>query len=125
LPALQWLPPCFFISHVFLFSQLLSQGSTDVPAFLAEVTQLQEATTNAEAACVMAMLTTETSTQEADVARDSAALRVKDAEYQATLAERVSRAEAENVVVLASTREDADCFVWKITLLVDELVAER
>jgi hypothetical protein len=96
-----------------------------VPTFLAEVTQLQEATTNAEAACVMAMLTTETSTQEADVARDSAALRVKDAEDQATLAERVSRAEAENAAVLASTREDADCFVWKITLLVDELVAER
>jgi hypothetical protein len=46
------------------------------------------------------------------VAWDNAAIRVKDAEDQATLAvreawERVLRVEAENAVALASTREDA------------------
>jgi hypothetical protein len=67
----------------------------------------------------------ETSTYEAAVARDSAALRVMDAEDQATLVERVSRVEVENVAALASTREDAEGFVQKITLLEGELAVER
>jgi hypothetical protein len=39
--------------------------------------------------------------------------------------ERISRAKAENVAALASTREDAESFVRKITLLEDELTSER
>jgi hypothetical protein len=39
--------------------------------------------------------------------------------------ERVSRAEAENTMVLASAREDAERFVRKITLLENELAVER
>jgi hypothetical protein len=37
--------------------------------------------------------------------------------------EKVSRMKAENAVVLSSTCEDAKVFVWKITLLEDELAA--
>jgi hypothetical protein len=62
--------------------------------------------------------------------RDSAALRVKDAEDRATLVERealerVSRVEAENTTTLASARGDAEGLSWKITLLEDEHVVER
>jgi hypothetical protein len=39
--------------------------------------------------------------------------------------ERVSRVEAKNTTALASAREDAERFARKITLLEDELVAER
>jgi hypothetical protein len=39
--------------------------------------------------------------------------------------ERVSRAEVENAMVLASAREDAEGFVRKITLLENELAVER
>jgi hypothetical protein len=39
--------------------------------------------------------------------------------------ERVSRAKVENTTVLASAREDAEGFVWKISLLEGELAAER
>jgi hypothetical protein len=60
----------------------------------------------------------------------SAAIRDKDAEDWTTLVERetlerVSRVEVENAVALASAHEDAEGFVRKITLLEDELVAER
>jgi hypothetical protein len=87
-------------SSYVLFLQLLSRGSTDVPALLAEVTQAWEATA-----------TVETSTWEAATVWDSATLRVKDVEDQASLAEsvapeRVSRAEAENATALASAHED-------------------
>jgi hypothetical protein len=62
------------------------------------------------------MLATETSPQEAIAAWDNAALRVKDAEDQATLVEwealeRMSRAEAENAMVLASAHEDAKSLI--------------
>jgi hypothetical protein len=75
------------------------------------------------------ILTTETSVWEAVAAWDSIALRVKDAEDRATLAERealerVSRAEVENATALASTREDVEGLARKITLLEDELAAE-
>jgi hypothetical protein len=101
-----------------------------VPALLAKVTQAQEAATAMEAARVAAMLATETSVQQAAIAWDSTTLCVKDVEDQAATAERegletVSRVEVENAVTLASTREDADGFARKITLLEDELVMER
>jgi hypothetical protein len=53
-----------------------------------------------------------------------------DAEDRATLAERgalerVSRVEVLNAVALASTREDAEGLVQKITLLEGELTEER
>jgi hypothetical protein len=62
--------------------------------------------------------------------RDSAALRVKDVEDRAALAEmvaleKVSRVEVENAVTLASAHEDVEGFVQKITLLEGELAAER
>jgi hypothetical protein len=64
------------------------------------------------------------------VAWDSTTLHVRNAEDWATLVERevverVSGAEAENAVALASTCEDAKGFVRKINLLEDELAAER
>jgi hypothetical protein len=84
----------------------------------------------AEAAHVTTILTAETSTQEATAAWDNIALCVKDVENRATLEERealerVSRAKVENAMALASTREDVEGFVQKITLLEDDLVAER
>jgi hypothetical protein len=84
----------------------------------------------AEAAHVTTILTVETSAQEATAAWDSVALCVKDVENRATLEERealerVSRAKVENAMALASTREDVEGFVQKITLLEDDLVAER
>jgi hypothetical protein len=39
--------------------------------------------------------------------------------------ESVSREEVENAAALASSHEDAEGFVWKITLLKDKLVAEH
>jgi hypothetical protein len=62
--------------------------------------------------------------------RDSAALRVKDVEDRAALAEmvaleKVSRVEVENATTLASAHEDVEGFVQKITLLEGELAAER
>jgi hypothetical protein len=84
-----------------------------VLALQVEVTRAWEATATAEATRVMTVLATYTSAQEADAAQDSIALRVKDVEDQATPVEReswerVSRVEAENAVVLASTHEDAE-----------------
>jgi hypothetical protein len=95
-------------------------------ALLAEVTQAQEL----GAARVTAMLTTETSTREVAAAWGSTTLHVKDMEDWATLAkrealERVSRADAENAIALASAREDVEGFARKIALLEDELIAER
>jgi hypothetical protein len=75
-----WFPPRSFISSCVLSLQLLSQVSADVPTLLAKVTWVWEATAIVEAACVMVVLATETSTHEAPVARDSAALGVKNAE---------------------------------------------
>jgi hypothetical protein len=124
----------FLLSHFsyVLFPQLLSWGNEDVPVLLAEVTQAWDTTAIAEAARVTAMLTAEISAQETVVARDSAALRVKDVQDWATLAEgealeRVSRAEAENAMMLASVCEETEgpWAVWEITLLEDELAAER
>jgi hypothetical protein len=66
----------------------LSQGSIDVPMLLAGVTRAREVAASVEATCVSAMLAVETSAREADVAQDSAALHVKDAEDRVTLAER-------------------------------------
>jgi hypothetical protein len=119
-----------FHSSRVLFPQLLSQGSTDVPVLRVEVTWVQEAAAAVEDARVVAMLVVETSAWEPTTAWDSATLCVKDAEDQATLAERealerVLRAEMENAVVLASAREDVEGFARKIALLEDELAAER
>jgi class 3 adenylate cyclase len=113
-----------------LFLQLLSRGSTDVPMLVVEVTRVLEAAADAEVARVMAMLAAKTSAQEATVARDNAALCVKDVEDWTALVERValervSRVEVENTMALASAREDAKGFVRKITLLEDELAVER
>jgi hypothetical protein len=63
------------------------------------------------------------------MAQDSATLCVKDVEDWATLAEIMAlewvlRTEAENAVVLASTRDDAEGFAYKITLLENELATE-
>jgi hypothetical protein len=68
---------------------------------------VREAIAAAEAACAVAMLTTEASAREADAVRDGATLCIKDAEDRATLAERevlerVSRAEVENSTALTS-----------------------
>jgi hypothetical protein len=92
--------------------QLLSQGSVNVLVLLVEVTWVREAAATAEAACVTTILAVETSTQEAAVAQNNAALHVKDAKDWATLEERealerVSRVEAENTTALASAHEDA------------------
>jgi hypothetical protein len=62
------------------------------------------------------VLVTETSAQEAAAACDSTAIRIKDVEEWAALAERktqerVSRVEAENATVLASPRKDAEGLV--------------
>jgi hypothetical protein len=76
------------------------------------------------------MLITETSTWDVVMARDSTALRVKDAEDRAALAEReplerVLRAEAVNATALASTCEDVEGLAQKIAILEDELAAEH
>jgi hypothetical protein len=76
------------------------------------------------------MLAAETSALEASAAWDNTTLRVKYAEFQATLVEqevleRMSRAEVENTTVLASAREDVEGLVRKIALLEGELVVEH
>jgi hypothetical protein len=86
-----------------------------VPALLAEVTQVQEATAAMEAARVAVVLATEASTREAAAVWDSTALRVEEVEGWATLAERevlqrVLRVEVETTMALASAREDAEGF---------------
>jgi hypothetical protein len=60
------------------------------------------------------------------VARDSAVVRIRDAEDRETLAERearerVSRVEVENAAELAFAREDASGFVQRVALLKGEL----
>jgi hypothetical protein len=101
-----------------------------VPTLLAKVNRVREAAAAVEAARVTAMLVAETSAQEATAVQDSATLHVKDAEDRATLVERedlerVLRSKAKNTAALASTCEDAEGFVWKITLFEDELEVER
>jgi hypothetical protein len=108
----------------------MSQGGVDVLVLLVEVTQAWDIATAAEVARAMVMLTAETSSQEAIAARDSATLRVKDAGDRAALVERealqrVWRVEAENPMMLASGHDDAKGLAQKITLLEDELAAER
>jgi hypothetical protein len=98
-----------------------------VPALLVEVTQAWVAAAAAKAARVAVVLAIEPSAQEVAAARCSDALRVKDAEDQATLGkrealERVSRVESENAVALAFACEDAKGFVQKNALLESELV---
>jgi hypothetical protein len=117
---------------MFLFPQLLCWGSVDVPALLAELTHAWEASHIMRLIWVSlkTMLATETSARQAAAAWDNAALRIKNAEDRAALMEgvaleRISRAKAENAAALASTREDAEGFVRKITLLEDELTSER
>jgi hypothetical protein len=66
----------------------------------------------------------------ASAASDSTTLRVKDAEdwgamVEREASERMSRVEAENVVVLASTHEDVEGLIRKIVLLEGELAVER
>jgi hypothetical protein len=76
------------------------------------------------------ILVVETSAQEATATWDSVVIRIKDAEDRATLAERevqetVSRVEAENAAMIASSCEDVEGLVWKIVLLEGELVEAR
>jgi hypothetical protein len=122
----------FMLSHFsyVLFPQLMSQGGTDVLVLLVEVTQAWDIATAAEVARAAVMLTAETSSREAIAARDSAALRVKDVGDRAALVEREAlqrewRVEAENPMMLASGHDDAKGLAQKITLLEDELAAER
>jgi hypothetical protein len=88
----------------------------DVLALLVEVTQSPEATAAVEASRIMTMLAIETSAREASAMWDNAALHVKDVEYPTTLVEReelerMLRAEAENVVALASAHEDVKSLI--------------
>jgi hypothetical protein len=104
-----------------LHPQLLSQSSADVPALQAEVTWAREVVPDMLAAHTTAML--------AAAVQDNATLHVKDAEDQATIAQRevlewVSRAEAENATALASAHEDSEVLAVKVTLLKDELAVE-
>jgi hypothetical protein len=97
---------------------------------MAEVTQVQEAATATESTRVMAMLAAETSARDVAIAQDSTILHLKDAEDWVALVERealerVSRAEAENAVALASAHAEAKSFACKITLLEDELTTEH
>jgi hypothetical protein len=101
-----------------------------VPTLPVEVTQAREAATTTEATRITTMLVAETSALEASAAWDNTTLRVKYAEFQATLVEqevleRMSRAEVENTTVLASAREDVESLVRKIALLEGELVVEH
>jgi hypothetical protein len=48
----------------------------------------------------------------------------RDALVERVALEKVSRVEVENATELASAREDAEGFVWKIALLEGELVVE-
>jgi hypothetical protein len=94
---------------------LLSRGSTDMSALLAEVTRAWEAVAAVEATHITTILAVEISAHEAAAAQDSAALRIEDVEDRAALAEReawerVSRVDAENAMVLASTREHVECY---------------
>jgi hypothetical protein len=97
---------------------------------MAEVTQVQEAATATESTHVMAMLAAETSARDVAIAQDSTILHLKDAEDWVALVERealerVSKAEAENAVALASAHADAKSFACKIALHEDELTAEH
>jgi hypothetical protein len=101
-----------------------------MPVFLAEMTRVREAAIAAEAACIMVVLSTKTSAQEATIAGDRATLHVKATEDRVAMAkrkarERISRVEAENNVVLASAHDDAEDLVWKISLLEGELREEH
>jgi hypothetical protein len=91
-----------------------------------EVTWAWETATAVVATHVAVILAEETSAQEAIASRDSAAIHVMDVEDRAALTEResqdkVSRVEAKNCTVLASTHEDAEGVVRKIALLKGEL----
>jgi hypothetical protein len=113
-----------------MFQQLLSWGSVDVLALLAEVTQAREAAAAVEATRIVVVPAEEAFTQDAAVGQDNAALHAKNAEDRAALAEseelvRVSRVEAENAAALSSTHEDAEGFVRKIALLESELAVEH
>jgi hypothetical protein len=90
-------------------------------AMLAEVTRAWVVATAMDSSHVMTLLATKTFTQDAAASQDSAALCAKDMEDWATLAERealerVLRVEVANAATLASAREDAEGFVWKIAL---------
>jgi hypothetical protein len=113
-------------SLLFLLLQHLSRDSANVSMLYVEVTQAWEAAAIAEAARTTVVLAAETFAQEAATARGSAMILVKDAEDQAALVEReaqerVSWVEADSVVMLASTHEEAEGFVRKIVLLKGEL----
>jgi hypothetical protein len=94
------------------------------------VTRAWEAAATANTNHITMVLATETSSHEAAVTWDSAAIHVKDIEDRAALAEReaqerVLRVEAENTTVLASAHEDAEDLVQKIALLEGDLVEPR
>jgi translation elongation factor EF-4 len=82
-----------------------------------------------EATHITSVLAIETSAQEAAVVWDSTIVCIRDAEEWVALVERevrerVSRVEAKNAAVLASTHDIVEGLVWKVALLEGEL-AER
>jgi hypothetical protein len=122
LPAYLWFPPCSLIPYCVLFIQLLSWGSGDVLALLPKVTQMWEAATTTKVTRVMVVVATETFAQETAMVRDSFPLCVQDAEDRDALEERValekvSRAEVQNAMALASTHVHVKGFVRKIAPL--------
>jgi hypothetical protein len=97
-----------------------------VPTLRVVVTWAREAAVATEAARVVTVLATETSTWEATAARESAVIHVRDAEDWPTMAEgeaweRLLRVEEENTVALASAHKDVDGVVRKIAVLEGEL----
>jgi hypothetical protein len=106
-------------------SVALVPGSTGVPVLQVEVTQEWEVAVAAEATHITAVHDADTSAWEVVVAQNSAMIRIKDAEDQATQVEReaqerASRVDTENATVLASTSEHVEGLVRKIALLEGE-----
>jgi hypothetical protein len=88
LPCAPLTPFEFSRSLLSLFLQHLSRRSAGTLALQAELTQVQEAATAVEAACITTVLVTETSAPEASVAWDSVAAHVWDTKDWATLVEK-------------------------------------
>jgi hypothetical protein len=115
----------FSPSLMSLLLQHLSRDSVNVLTLPAQVKWAWEIATAAEATRVMVVLAAETSAQEAIVAQDNVVILVQDAEDRASLAERVSRVEAESVIMLASAHKKVEGIARKIALLEGELAEMR
>jgi hypothetical protein len=108
-----------------LLLQHLSRDSVNVLTLPTQVKWAWEIATATEATRVMVVLAAETSAQEAIVAQDNVVILVQDVEDRASLAERVSRVEAESVVMLASAHKEVEGIARKIALLEGELAEMR